>query len=177
MILLILAFFSVLLFIIIKKFKNRYNRSKKVYPEIKSGNISIFFDERNNVSIIPYVKDKYGAGRAISNLQTKNFPYTANQLGALIRYAMKLCEDGKPCSNQELMVKLNYPTWKEFTRDKRNISLHYREGQGILFNTTRRLSDGAYQFNRTGFDAVVKGSASDKELGETVLSLLGLCRS
>jgi hypothetical protein len=143
---------------------------------IQGGNIGIFFDKDENVTIIPYAKDKYGVGRAVASPVVINKPYNEQGLGKKIRYSMKLCDSSGPCNDNELMAALNFTGWKEFSEGKRNISVHYQKGHGIVFNTTRRRADGSYQFNFFGFEHVIPNDITDKQMGETLLSLLPRCR-
>jgi len=164
-----------LLVFIILKIKEHIAEQKKPEP-IKCGNISVLFDQDMNVTIIPYAKDKYGRGKAVGGPQFLAQPYKPEALGRIVRYSMKLCEGGVTCTDNELMSRLSFKGWKEFSEGKRNISVHYQEKHGIVFNTTRRRDDGAYQFNYNGFEKIVNADARDGELGEILMLLLRRCR-
>lgn len=165
-----------LMFLILKKIKNGSHSVAKA-ETIQNGNIGVFFDKDENVIIIPYAKDKYGVGRAVASPVLLNKPYNMEKLGLTIRCSMKLCENSEICSDNDLMAVLKFPGWKEFSEGKRNISVHYHEGYGVVFNTTRRRVDGSYQFNFFGFEHVVQSDIANKQLGEEVLSLLSRCRA
>lgn len=165
---------GVLALIILKMRKRSVPKVKKSF--ILAGSISAFFDKEGNVTIIAYVKDKFGVGRATGYPLCLKYPYNAEKLGQLLRQSMKLCETGVPCSDIELMTNLGFNGWKEFTEGKRNISVHYQGGYGVVFNTTIRKSDGSYQFNNSGLENISRNDVTDKELGQTLLNLLPRCR-
>jgi hypothetical protein len=158
------------------------NRTKKKHTQktkiqlINNGTIGVFFDKEKNVTIIPYVKDKYGMGRATGDLILLNSPYSEKSLGQSVRQAMLLSKEGNPGKDEELIPKLGTKSWKEFSEGKRNISVHFKEGYGIVFNTTRRISDGSYQFNHFGFEKTVNNDINDKDLGIILIQLLQRCR-
>ena len=158
--------------------RNRKKKDKKNlrHEPVCCGNVSVFFDDDGNVTIIPYVKNKYGIGKAIANPAFLSHPYKAETLGKLVRASMKLCENGSAGTDEELMSKLNYRNWKEFSEGKRNISVHYDEKFGVVMNSTGRAADGSFQFNSPTYEKVLNGSASDKEIGEALIALLPRCR-
>ena len=173
--------FAIVLFagiftLIIIKIRNR-GKGKVSRKSIRCGNISMLFDKSGNVVIIPDVKDKFGAGRALDTPAFLDVPYNAAKLGQAVLCSMKLCESGTPGSDGELMSRLGFIGWKEFSEGRRNISVHYHDGYGIVFNTTKRKDDGAYQFNHPGFEKVMSADATDKELGEMILTLLPRCKA
>lgn len=143
---------------------------------ISCGSVSVFFDEDKNITIIPYVKDKYGTGRATENIRYLNYPYNTEKLGNSVRSAMMSCSGASHCKGNDLMNKLGFSSWKDFSAGKRNISIHYIEGKGIVFNTTTRKSDGSYQFNSLGPEKLLESCVSDNELGQMILELLKRCR-
>ena len=149
---------------------------KNLRPLINCGSIGVFFDRENNVTLIPYVKDKYGVGRATEEVGVLRWPYSAQRLGKAARNCMVSCKNGAPCPDDKLMKLLGAVGWKEFSEGKRNISVYYKEGQGIYFNTTVRTVDGAYHFNQTGNKYVLPGDTDDRELGEMLLGLVRFCR-
>lgn len=152
-------------------------KSKKQKREpVSCGNVSVLFDRDMNVTVIPYMKDKYGVGKPIPAPQFFKYPYTSEKLGELLRNSLNLCRKGSPGSGQELMARLNSTDWVEFCEDKRNISVYFNEKHGIVFNSTVRKRDGSYQFNMSGLEKVLDGRASDLDLGNTLLSLLPRCR-
>jgi hypothetical protein len=171
----ILIIFLSIVLIVKSHLKKRKKRDIKL-PVISSGNIGVFFNKEKDVTIIPYVKDKYGMGRATGELVSLNFPYNETKLGQAVRKAMALSACGKPGKDEELMNKLGSRNWKEFSEGKRNISVHFKDGHGIVFNTTRRIFDGSYQFNHFGFEKTINSEISDKNLGILLIQLLQRCR-
>lgn len=163
-----------IVFVLIKI--REHGAAKHADQLIQCGNVSVLFDRDENVTVIPYVKDKFGRGRAVGSPQMLKAAYSLSKLGKAVRDTMKLCQCGIPCTDEELMSKLNFRGWKEFSEGKRNISVHYQEGYGVVFNTTRRSVDGSYQFNYPGFEKVTPTNISDRELGEVLIGLLGRCR-
>ena len=143
---------------------------------ISCGNVSVFFDRTGNVTIIPHVKDKFGQGKATTDAAFLMMPYTPAKLGSFIRASMEGCKDASPCTNRELLEVLGTRDWVGFTADKRNISIHYKENYGIIFNTTRRKTDGTYEFNYNGMERTLQPDTSDVVLGNTALELLPKCR-
>lgn len=172
---LIACFLAFIIMLIVLKIKKR-TRSIGKLNSIMAGSVSAFFDREGNVTIIAYIKDKFGVGRATGNPLYLNYPYTAGKLGELLRQSMKLCEGGVPCSDNDLMSNLGYKGWKEFTEGRRNISVHYQVGYGIVFNTTIRKPEGSYQFNNSSFENILKHDVEDKELGQNLINLLPRCR-
>jgi hypothetical protein len=170
----LIVFFSAVL-IVKSHIKKRKKRSIKL-TVISGGNIGVFFNKEKDVIIIPYVKDKYGKGRATGELISLNSPYNETRLGQAVRQAMSLSACGKPGKDEELMLKLGSRNWKEFSEGKRNISVYFKEGHGIVFNTTRRISDGSYQFNHFGFEKTINNDIPDKDLGILLIQLLQRCR-
>lgn len=57
-----------------------------------------------------------------------------------------------------------------------NYSAYFDEKQGVVFNTTRRKDDGAYQFNHPGPEMVKVPDINDREIGDTLLALLPRCK-
>lgn len=143
---------------------------------VDCGSISILFDADKNAYIIPYVKDLHGEGKAAAIPKVLAVPYSMDALGAEIKNKMRLCKKGIPLSDREFVKSIGNMGWKEFSEGKRNISVHYKNGHGIIINSTRRKLDGSYQFNKIGFDRVLSGDASDNELGEAVLEILKHCK-
>jgi hypothetical protein len=174
LILLACILLGVLVFIIRKIVKHKRSITKP--DPIQCGNLTVLFDMELNAVMIPYVKDKYGMGKATDSPKFLKYPYSKEQLGSTLRLCMKVCQNGTPCTNAELMTNLGFRNWKDFSEGKRNISVHYKEEHGIIFNTTRRNVDGAYQFNQFGFEKVINNNATDKEIGEVVFGLLPRCR-
>jgi maltose-binding protein MalE len=74
------------------------------------------------------------------------------------------------------MEKLHTPGWKEFSSGKINISIYYKAGTGIIFNTTVRTSDGGYIFNTRGIEHSLPANASDGAIAGMTLELLKKCR-
>jgi len=67
----------------------------------------VFFDEDNNVTVIPYKKDKHGIGRAVENPMFLKAPYKPLELGSLVRSSMAMCSGKIIHSDSQLMSKLN----------------------------------------------------------------------
>lgn len=175
--LLILIIFLLTVFFLIRTRKKRKAGEEDLAVQnITGGNISIFFDKSNNVTIIPYAKDKYGVGRAVGEPLFLNWPFNAHELGGKARNAMNMCSEGVPSSNEHLMHKLGYKDWKDFSKGRRNISVHYHKDHGVVLNTTIRMADGVYKFNRSGFENIIGVEVKDKQLGEILLALLPRCR-
>lgn len=162
------------LYILLKR-GGRVKRKEKNEVVI-GGNISLFFDRDGNLTVIPYVKDKYGNGRATANVEFLKAPYGRARLGSLAKKSMNGCISDKPCTNKELIGILGSLDWKQFSEGRRNISLYFREGYGLIFNTTTRKTDGAYQFNYNGIEHSLSADVSDDLLGSTLLKLLEKCR-
>ena len=171
---LVIAIPACLLVILINK-RRRMGKIKKPLV-VNGGNISIFFDRTGNVTVIPYVKDKYGSGKATLNVVTVRMPYSPDNLGYTFKKSLNGCKNSTPCSNSELLDKLGAMDWKQFSSDKRNISLYFREDYGLVFNTTSRQLDGAYRFNINGAEITIPADIEDAVLGSTLLQLLEKCR-
>lgn len=156
--------------------KRAVSHRQEAKDEIITGSVGVFFDKDKNVTIIPYVKDKYGVGRAMGNVCSVKYPYRKEKLGSTLRNCMIACKDGTPCKDEYLMKLLGFNGWKEFAAGKRNISVNYKEGTGIIFDTTKRTAEGAYYFHLPASRIVLPGTASDITIGETLLNLLQYCR-
>ncbi|MDP4095115.1 MAG: hypothetical protein Q8920_17390 [Bacillota bacterium] len=174
-ILLISLFVTTSLLLFLKR-RNNKNVEEKAHRMIMAGNVSVFFDETGSVTIIPYVKNNYGIGKAVAQPVMLCYPYKSDKLGEAIRTAMKLCENGIPGTDAELMGKLNFRDWKDFSRNKRNISVHFDDNYGLVMNSTRRLVDGSYQFNFSRMEMNIGRNSTNIEIGEAILSLLPRCR-
>lgn len=165
-----------LLAVFLRTRRREKQHRQKVQMPISGGNVSVFFGRDNHVVAIPYVKDKFGVGRAVIEVQFLRAPYKAETLGHMVRYALSLCKNGVPSRPDELMSRLGFNDWKEFSLGKRNISVHYIHGIGVVMNTTRRRRDGAYEFNDAGNERILSAETSDRELGQAILELLPRCR-
>jgi hypothetical protein len=143
---------------------------------VKGGNVSVFFDKAGNVTIIPYVKDKFGSGKATADVEFLKMPYTAQKLGNAVRNSMNLSMNGIKCDTRRLLGILQFYDWQQFSEGKRNISVYFKESYGIIFNTTRRKHDGAYQFNHNGVEMTLPSDTGDETLGNTLIQLLQRCR-
>lgn len=152
------------------------SRRESLPKPVEGGNVSVFFDRTGNATVIPYVKDKYGSGKATADVVFIQMPYDVKKLGFVIRTSMNGCLGDAPCSNAELLSKLEAYDWAAFSVDKRNISIYYNKSYGIIFNTTRRKIDGAYEFNHNGVERSLPPDTDDETLGSTVLLLLQKCR-
>ena len=148
----------------------------KIKP-VDFGNASLFFDKSGNVTIIPYVADLFGEGKATADVTLLQQPYDPGRLGAAIRSALASCRSGKPSGSAKLMEKLHSHGWKAFSEEKCNLSVYYREGAGIVFNTTVRTSEGAYVFNTRGIEHCLPADVKDEEIGRTSIELLKRCKS
>jgi len=163
-----------------RKRRNRLQKSQEKYGKpdrpVKSGNISVFFDKQGNATIIPYVADLFGSGKATSDVAVLCQPYKEAKLGAAIRSSLASCHDGKPTGSMQLMEKLLSHDWKSFTEGKMNLSIYYKEDTGIVFNTTVRAADGAYVFIKKGAEFCLSADADDEAIGVKTLELLKRCR-
>lgn len=159
-----------------------HRRLKKSGPAAKNtkpvdcGNISVFFDTQRNAVFIPYVADLFGEGKATADVIKLKAPYTPGQLGACIRSAMASCRNAQPAGSAELMKRLGSRDWKQYSAGKLNLSVYYKQGRGILFNTTVRTPEGAYVFVSKGPDASLPADADNDRIGSAALSLLPRCR-
>lgn len=154
----------------------RKERAVPPSSPVTYGSISVFFDRTGNVTIIPYVKDRFGTGRATSGVVFLKNSCSASKLGSAIRSSMESCRGAEPCTNRELLEKLKTRDWVAFSADKRNISIYYKDHYGIVFNTTTRKAEGVYEFNHNGAEKSLPPDTGDKVLGDTVLKLLKKCR-
>jgi len=71
------AIVLILILVFILLAVKRKNKLKKAVNKtsINYGNVCVFFDEDNNVTVIPYKKDKHGIGRAVENPMFLKAPY------------------------------------------------------------------------------------------------------
>ncbi|MDF2523891.1 MAG: hypothetical protein K0R31_1532 [Clostridiales bacterium] len=162
-------------FLLIRK-RRMHSLKEKNVSEINNGSLGVFFDKNQNVTVIPYVKDKYGVGRAMSSVNSIRYPYSKEKLGSTLRDCMLVCKEGIPCTDVQLMKQLGFNGWKEFAEGKRNISVNYKEGRGIIFCPTTHAADGAYYFHSPSSTLVLPGTAEDELIGEVLLNLLPNCR-
>jgi hypothetical protein len=157
------------------RLKKRKKPVKAVKP-VDCGNISVFFDSQRNAVFIPYIADLFGEGKATSDVTELKAPYDPDQLGAYIRRALASCRNAKPAGSAELMSRLRARDWKQYSSGKLNLSVYFKPGRGILFNTTVRTPEGAYVFISKGPDACLTADAGDETIGTTALALLNRCR-
>jgi hypothetical protein len=172
-IVLIIAFFIGVLGITLVKRK----KGKVIYTPINCGSVSVFFDEEDNAIFIPYKKDRFGMGRATSGVLVLDKVLKLQKLGEMLRTAMLYYSRAEICTDKEIMSRLGYQNWKDFSEGKRSIAVHFREGTGLVFNSTSRKKDGAYDFNLNGNELVMPADADDTSLGRALLYLLPRCRS
>ncbi|MDQ2085946.1 hypothetical protein RBH29_05770 [Herbivorax sp. ANBcel31] len=145
---------------------------KKTVSKIEYGSVSVFFDRRKNVIVIPYAKDKYGVGRAVEEPQFLFSPYKKDELGNFIRKTLAMCNSENFCSDVKLMKILNSKNWRGFSKGKKSISVYFKKNTGLVFNKTRRWSDGSYDFNSNKSNKVLSCYADNNEIGQTLISLL-----
>ncbi len=143
---------------------------------VDGGNVSVFFDKRRNAVLIPYVPDKYKSGKATAGIIRLDMPYGPDALGSKAKQAMRSCRNAEPADNAELMEKLGARNWKEFTEGRLSVSVYFKEGKGILMNSTVRTPEGAYVFTVRGEEICIPADAGDSRLGEAILDLLKKCR-
>ncbi|HOQ36383.1 MAG TPA: hypothetical protein PK033_00930 [Acetivibrio sp.] len=163
---------SVVLLVLKKKKK----KEKASAPGIEYGSVSVFFDEENNVTVIPFAKDKHGKGRAVGKPTFLKAPYQPLALGQTVRSSMSLCKKRKIYPDDKLMNTLKCKDWSEFSYKKRNISIYYKDKLGLVLNTTKRTSDGSYSLNFRGYEKVLSKEAGDIELGLVIMNLLERCK-
>lgn len=159
------------------RMKRRSTRPDVSCKPVEAGNISIFFDKQGNATIIPYVADLFGDGKATTDIMILHQPYKPANLGAAIRNSLASCRSSKPTGSAQLMEKLQFRGWKEFSEGKKNLSIYYKDGAGIVFNTTVRTSVGAYIFNSRGMEHFLPADATNEVIGSTSIELLKRCRS
>lgn len=147
-----------------------------IVKPVDSGSVSIFFDRFGNATLIPYVQDLFGEGKATDGVTYLSQPCTPTILGAAIRKSLASCKDSKPAGSKQLMERLCSPNWKTFSEGKANLSIYFKKGTGIVFNTTSRTSEGAYIFNTRGMEHSLPADASDEMIGTASLELLKRCR-
>ncbi len=151
-------------------------KASSSFQPVSGGNVSIFFDKQGNATIIPYVTDLTGSGKATSDVVFLYRPFKAMELGNTIRNALASCRDGKPADSYKLMERLGEQNWKKFSEGKLNLSVYFKEGIGMIFNTTVRTPEGAYVFNKRGVEFSLTSNADDETIGSTALQLLNRCR-
>ncbi len=169
------AVIAAALIFIVKK-SRRHSSGKSAKIQVDGGNVSIFFDRKRNAIMIPYVPDKYKAGKATDSIVWLDMPYKTDTLGRSVKDAMISCKNAKPVDNTALMDQLGTRGWKEFTEGKLSISVYYREDSGILMNSTVRTPEGAYVFMTKGPELCLPAGVEDAELGDALLELLKRCR-
>ncbi len=173
--LLIIGFFIILFYIISAKL-NKNKETKNDNKKVEGGSTSIFFDKDENAIFLPYANDIRGVGRAVDGPVFIKSKADEQILGQALRKVMEMSMANKPLSNQDLMDRLKYKGWKEFSSGKRNVSVHFKMNKGLIFNSTIRRSDGAYKFNNAGYEKILADDASDSEMGKTILIILKRCR-
>lgn len=70
------------------------DRACKINRPVLTGNISIFFDRLGNVTIIPYVPDLFGSGKATTDVTFLMQPFKPEMLGGSIRNSLASCHKG-----------------------------------------------------------------------------------
>lgn len=143
---------------------------------VKPSNISVFFDRSGNVTIIPYVPDLFGSGKATTDVTFLVQPFKPEMLGGSIRNSLASCHKGKPSDSIQLMEKLQARDWKSFTEGKLNLSVYCKDGAGIVFNTTVRTAEGAYVLMKKGAEFSLPAGADDISIGLKVLELVKRCK-
>lgn len=149
---------------------------KRKQKLIDYGSVSVFFDKHRNAVVIPYVRDLFGSGRAAPGLQFLKNTYTEEQLGHAVRASMLSCRGAVPLGDRELMKKLNYTSWREFSKGRKSISMYCRGGTKIVITPTVGKDDGTYELRRKRYERILHSDVSNQELGRTILSVLESCR-
>ncbi len=164
------------LFILVRITRGRgQNTPKMETVPVPSGNVSVFMDIKGNMHIIPFSMDKLKRGRASDYPVTLTVPYSSGEAGNAVRKGLILSGTGKSLSSEELMRNLGYYDWKDYSKEKKSVSVTCKNGE-VVFNSTLRRPDGSFVFRVRGYERVLPDRLSDADLGRTVLELMKLSR-
>ena len=175
---------------VIQPYYSRKPRLKEVQPKNKEkkirtrtfdygeegGKVSILVDADMNVIVIPYTAAKKRSGKAAGLPLYLNHPYTENQLGQTLRRALDISNRGKSIDSASLMKALGSRDWRIFSKDKKNISLYYVSGTGLVLNSTSQVGDGVFVFNKKGYEQVIPADAQHDVLGRGILEIYKKCK-
>lgn len=166
----------VILFIFVRITKNSRQNVPQADPKpVPTGNVSVFMDKKGNLHIIPFSMDKLKRGRASDNPVMLNAPCSLEETGNAVRKGLELSDTGKNLSSEELMKSLGFYDWKDYSREKKSVSVTCKNGEVVL-NSTIRRPDGSYVFRIQGYERVLPDKLSDSALGSAVLELMKFSR-
>lgn len=162
----------VALFLYIRILSNsKKNTDDREEFQIVNGNVSVFMDKRGNIDIIPFSLDRLKVGKASEYPLSLKSPFTASELGASVRKGLLLSSSGKRLESEDLMKKLGFYTWKDYSAGKKSVSVICKDGE-IMLNSTIRHSNGSYSFRLGGYERKLPEDPSDEVLGKEVLELM-----
>ncbi|MBP7175899.1 MAG: hypothetical protein KBA53_06740 [Thermoclostridium sp.] len=166
----------IILFILVRITTGRRQSLPEKPPEpVPPGNVSIFMDIKGNMHIIPFAMDKLKNGRASEYPVTLTVPYSSQEAGTAVRKGLGLSDTGKSLSSEDLMKNLGYYDWKDYSKEKKSVSVTCKNAEVVL-NSTIRRPDGSFVFRIRGYERVLPDRLPDKALGEAVLELMKLSR-
>lgn len=139
------------------------------------GNVSIFMDRKGSMEVIPFSLDKLKRGRASEYPLILASPYSVGEVGKTIREGLRLSSSGKSLTSEELMRSLGFFDWKDYSKEKKSVSVTSINGE-VVFNSTIRHRDGSFIFRVQGYEKVLPGKLSDQALGNMVLDLMKFSR-
>ncbi len=142
---------------------------------VPPGNVSVFMDVKGNMHIIPFSMDKLKGGRASDYPVTLTVPYSSEEAGNAVRKGLALSNTGKSLSSEELMKNLGYYDWKDYSKQKKSVSVTCKNSEVVL-NSTIRRTDGSFVFRVRGYERVLPDRLSNTTLGQVVLELMKLSR-
>jgi hypothetical protein len=166
----------VILYILVRITKGHGQGVPETGPKpVPSGNVSVFMDPKGNLHVIPFSMDKLKRGRASELPVVLSAPYALEDAGSAVRKGLGLSDSGKSLSSEELMKNLGYYDWKDYSKEKKSVSVTCKNGEVIL-NSTMRRPDGSFVFRIQGYERVLSDKLSDSALGGAVLELMKFSR-
>lgn len=166
----------VILFILVVITSGRRQNVPETAPRpVPPGNVSVFMDRKGNLHIIPFFMDKLKRGRASEAPVLLAAPYSSEEVGSAVRKGLALSDTGKSLTSEELMKNLGYYDWKDYSKEKKSVSVTCKNGE-VVFNSTIRRPDGSFVFRIQGYEKVLPEKLSDSALGGSVLELMKCSR-
>ena len=167
----VICIVAIFLYVWIKSNRKHNFNANRDNINTSSGNVSVFTDKKGNIDIIPFSLDKLKRGKASEYPLSLKTPYTAAELGASVRKGLLLSSSGKMLESEELMKRLGFYAWKDYSAGKKSVSVISND-DGIVLNSTIRYSDGSYSFRFSGYEKILPKNISDELLGKEVLELM-----
>lgn len=156
---------------------SRTGQANEKTKPLPHGSVSVLRDTGGNVDIIPFATGRGKAGRACGEPTRLSAPVTTLQLALATRQMLDVSEKAKTeLTSEALMSTLGFRTWQAYSEGKINLSVCWKDGKGLVLNSTWHLADGSYMFRVQGYEEVLSADCTDLAFGQMLETVLKRCK-